>query len=241
MRLASESSTVRASILGVNAWLVTVLWPLASSGNLRDTVQSAIACGSLVVLVAGLVALRAQRRGVGAWLSLCAFPASVIGATAWRSTTWNPAGEPLVLVLQALSLLAYGAAVAPNAEAAPIVSSRQVALEADAIDIESARTRRTRIALTALACIGTFVLAVLAPVLGDAGAFQQAWGDATREGGVLIAVVGASAAVATVTGFAGALRADPDDAVSPRDRWLRVTSLLALALLGAATWFAIQP
>lgn len=241
MRLVSESGTVRASILGVNAWLVTVLWPLASSGNPRDTMPYAIACTSLALLVAGLVALRARRRGLGAWLSLCAFPASVIAATAWRSGSSPASSDPLVLTLQALSLLAYGAAVAPSAEAAPVASSRHVALEADALDMDPVRTRRTRAVFTLLVCIGTFLLAVLAPILGDPGAFQHEWGDATREGRVLIAVVGASTAVATVTGFAGALRADPDDAVAPRDRWLRVGSLLLLALLGAATWFAIQP
>lgn len=241
MRVANEASTVRASILGVNAWLVTVLWPLASSGTAPDVTRGVIACGSLALLVAGLVALRARRLGVGAWLSLCAFPASVIVATAWHSTTWNPSSDPLVLVLQALSLLAYGAAVAPTAEAAPVVSSQPIGLEADAGSTESARTRRTRRALTVLACTGAFALAVLAPILGDPGALRHAWGEAARDGGVLIAVVGASAAVASVTGFAGALRADHDERASSRDRWFRVGSLLLLALLGAGTWFAIHP
>lgn len=241
MRGVNEANTVRASILGVNAWLVTVLWPLASSGGAPDVTRGVIACGSLALLVAGLLALRVRRLGAGAWLSLCAFPASMIVATAWHATTWDASRDPLVLMLQALSLLAYGAAVAPSAEAAPTVSSQSIGLEAHAGGTESTRTRRTRTALTALACSGAFALAVLAPILGDPGKFRSAWGGATREGGVLIAVVGASAAVASVTGFASALRADHDERVSSRERWFRVGSLLLLALLGGGTWFAIHP
>jgi hypothetical protein len=241
MRDASEEGTVRASILGVNAWLVTVLWPLAPDVNRLDVHAIAAACGSFAVLATTLLALRAGRRALGAWFGLCAFPVSAIAIVAWRTSWPGSSAHWLELALQALSLLAFGASVATRAEAAPLLAGRETALDAGGSDVEPARTRRLRVASTALACLGAFALAVLAPTIGAPDIFVRAWGEAARDAAVLTAVVGASVAVAWVAGFSDALRSDHRPAVAPGDRAVRVVAFLALAALGAAAWWAIKP
>lgn len=229
------------SILGVNAWLVTLVWPLGFRGELGAADIAAVA-GPLALLGAGLFALGTQRHATATWILLCAFPAGLAAVLATRPDDWNRRAHDLpALAIEVLSLLAYAASAAvADVNAAPFLRSRSTPLGSEPWDLVPAPPRILRRALAGLACAGAFAIALVAPTLGGADAIERDWGNAAREGGVLTAVVGASVAVAVVTGFAGALRARRADAPRPGDARFRVASALLLAFLGAVTWFAIR-
>ena len=240
-------STVPVLALGVHTWLVAVGWPLFTSD---ETGPAPFVAGlfALFALGAGaalhafgdarVVAIR-YARDAAFWL---AFPIATCAASA---SAYDAAGDDtlalLPLLLGPLSLAAYGAALVGVTARAP----QPIAVELT--PLRAATTARPARALrTALPQLlfggGAIALGLVLPALGDPAALAARWGDGRRPGAVLAAILGGALAVALLGSFLPAtLRRDARDLEPRPDAALRTAWYLFLSLLGAVTYYVVQP
>jgi hypothetical protein len=173
------------------------------------------------------------------WL---AFPIATAAATA---SAYDAAGDaPLSavpLLLSPMSACAFGAALSTATAKSP-----------PAIDVELTPLRpsppprhRTRVRAALVPALfggGALVLGLVLPALGDPATLAERWGQGSRQGAVLSAVVGGALAVAVLASFLPrAQRAEPRVREVRRDPTLSTAWYLFLALLGAVTYYVIQP
>lgn len=240
-------STVPVLVLGVHTWLVAAGWPLFT----RDESGPA-------PFIAGLFALGALGAGAGLhafgdtsaaairyardaafWL---VFPIATCAASA---SAYDAAGDDalalLPLLLGPLSLAAYGAALVSVTARAP----QPIAVELT--PLRAANTARPASRLRAalpqlLFGGGALALGLVLPALGDPAALAARWGDGRRPGAVLAAILGGALAAALLGSFLpAALRRDARDLEPRPDAALRTAWYLFLSLLGAVTYYVVQP
>jgi hypothetical protein len=148
------------------------------------------------------------------------------------------------MVLLALSLCGYGAAAAASLDVpAQVLSVTHAPLGTDSWDaVPPERGMRQRLFI-ALCVTGAGAIALVAPTLGGTSVIERAWGDAAGVGAVLSAVVAAALGIAVLAIYLpNALRARGASDQPPRaDTTLRVAWFLFLAMLGAVTYFIVQP
>ncbi len=247
-KLATQTQSMRAdlwvtSVLGVNAWLVIVLWPLAfeASPGLFDI---ALLLPPLVLLAAGVWQLRSRLpkgKLTAQWLLLAAFPVSVVAVVASRPEPLNQtAHTPLALLLGVVSLAAYGAGSASATARSRVLRHGDHQPLATAWQPDPLPRPWLRGFVMAVTLVGALCIAVLAPSWNGFQALESAWGKAAREGGVLTAVVAAILATTVVVVFLGpALRKEPARVRSAPERRRKVASLLLLSVVGGLTYWVI--
>ena len=247
MQSSERRDRLRLLLLGTNLWVVCVVWP-ALAGQAERGIDLASETLGLLPLALGAWLGRGEagsRRDVlRPLLLLVVFPAALCGAVALRPEPLNQElFGPLALCLLAISLCAYGAAVttALARNAAPQLHIKSTALGADPWDAPPPESERPRRAFIAACVAGAAALAWVAPSLGGYAELQEGWGDAAAVGGVLTAVVGCALAVALLAIFLGEGLRAPVSPTTQSDPGLRTAWFLFLALLGAVTYFVVQP
>jgi hypothetical protein len=244
---AARRDQLRVLLLGTNLWVVCVLWP-ALSGRSERGIDVAFETLGVLPLVLGAL-IRPGHTGARAdvlrpLLLLVVFPAALCAAIALRSEALNQAlFGPLALCLLATSLCAYGAAVAAgiSRNQGAELRVKHVALGSDPWDAAPRERELPRRAFIAVCTVGAAALAWIAPSLGGYGALEEAWGDAAAVGGVLTAVVGAALGVTLLAVYLGEGLRAPSAQPTEADPGLRTAWFLFLALLGAVTYFVVQP
>ncbi len=234
---------LRVLLLGANLWALCALWP-ALAGRGEGPALLALSVFSVVPL-ALWAALGQRMRWVQAVLLFVMFPVALAAVLALRPEALNAQlYGPLGMVLLAVSLCGYGAAAASSLDMpahalrvthAPLGSDPWDAVPAD-------RGLRQRVFI-ALCVTGAGAIALVAPALGGTSVLERAWGDAAGVGAVLSAVVAAALGITVLAIYMpNALRAKSATEQAPRsDTTLRVAWFLFLALLGAITYFIVQP
>jgi hypothetical protein len=239
---------LRVLLLGTNLWAMCVLWPAWSAQALRG-IDVAFETLGLVPLLIGAALGRnggvtSMNTALRPGLLLVVFPAALCAALALRPEALNQQlFGPFALCLLALSLCAYGAAVASSMAASGTdgLRPKHVPLGADPWDAPPRERELPRRAFIGTCVAGAAGLALVAPRLGGQAELGQAWGDAAAVGGVLTAVVGAALGVTLLAvhlgdGLRAPSRRDPEPETGLRTAWF-----LFLALLGAVTYFVVQP
>ena len=234
----STRAYMRASAtLGAYAWTAVVVWPRLS---LAPPSADTLAVGLLapVMLVAGLRAIRNRLR-LARWLLFAGFPTALALAVAKESEATNRiVYSPVLLLIAALALLAFGAcALGACSGAAQLRSVNLSLLRSDAY-LAPKRTNRLRIVAVGWVLASALVLATWPPSAGGVVALREAWGEASNEGALLTAVGAAALAVVCLIVFVPKLlREEPvaADGTSVRTLW----SLL-LAGVGFATYLLLQ-
>jgi hypothetical protein len=239
---------LRVLLLGVNLWALCVLWPaLFNVGHRERGIDVAFETLGLLPLALGTV-LRRSDSGARAdvlrpTLLLVVFPAALSAAIALRAEALNQQlFGPFALCLLATSLCAYGAAVASylGRHARAELSAKRVPLGPDPWDAAPAERWLPRRAFIGACVAGAAGRAWVAPSLGGYADLEAAWGDAAPMGGVLTAVVGAALAASVLAiHLSEGLRAPTRHPEG--DTGLRTAWFLFLALLGAVTYFVVQP
>jgi hypothetical protein len=238
---------LRVLLLGANLWVLCVLWPAWSAHAPARGVDVAFETLGLLPLALG-AALGRARDGTALSalrpaLLLVVFPAALCAALALRGEPLNQQlFGPFALCLLALSLCAYGAAVASSLAArGDALRPKHVALGEEPWDAAPPARELPRRVFVGAFVAGAAAIAFVAPRLGGPVELERAWGDAAAAGGVLTAVVGAALAVTLLAvHLADGLRAPPPRAPEG-DPGLRTAWFLFLALLGAVTFFVVQP
>ena len=235
------NDSLRALILGLNAWAVVIALPLAFA---PERVEESILWSliPLALLLSGILQSRsASNQGEG--LLLLAFPVALGATAAWRS---GPSGGEMNAALgstiAALSLLLYWAA-ALRAVNLPVLSVPARVRTLGPPTSPPPRTRHRRLAsrLLWVSGLSSIALATLSPLLGSESTWASAWGEAADEARVLVTVVAGALACAVLVAFIGpATRARrgpaPDRARSDRRAMLFTT----LALGAAAGWLLLE-
>jgi uncharacterized protein YjeT (DUF2065 family) len=240
-------STVPALALGAHTWLVAAGWPLLRSDEtgLAPWIAGLFALGALGAGAAlhafgdaSAAGLR-YTRDAAFWL---VFPIATCAASA---SAYDAAGDDtlalLPLLLGPLSLAAYGAALVSVTARAP----QPIAVELTPLRAASA-ARPPHALRSALPQLlfggGAIALGLVLPALGDPAALAARWGDGRRPGAVLAAILGGALAAALLGSFLpSALRRDARDLEPRPDAALRATWYLFLSLLGAVTYYVVQP
>jgi hypothetical protein len=237
---------LRVLLLGLNLWALCVLWPaLAGRGGAEGAATVSLEAFSLLPLALGTGVLGQRLRWARPALLLVVFPVALTAALALRPEQANAQlYGPLGILLLALSLCAYGAAAAVSVDpGAEELRTTHAALGSDPWDAPPPDRGLRQRGFIAVCFAGAAGVALIAPTLGGQSAVEHAWGDAASAGGVLTAVVAAALGVAVLAVYMGsALRAKATPERTPRgDVALRIVWLLFLALLGAVTYFIVQP
>lgn len=244
---ASARSSLPVLALGANTWLVAAGWPLLTglTGQGVGLVPWSVAALALAALGAGALlhgrgAPRLARARDAAWW--LAFPIATSAATA---SAYDAVGEglssSLPLLLAPLSACGFGAALVVATSPAP----RRLAVELTPLRALAA-PRAAGLVRAALPRVllgtGAVALGLVLPALCDPAELAERWGDAGRQGAVLSAIVGGALGVAVLASFLpAALRQEPSDAEPRADAALRTGWYLLLSLLGAVTYYVVQP
>ncbi len=244
---AARRRVLAVLLLGLNPWLIGVLWPVLTAPVFRAAnLLGALAC--LLPLLLGGAAQGAfgNRPPVPHWVAgalwLAIYPATLAAGLALPPDA--PSHEsfgPVTLILLWLSLCAFGAAAAQAcAPRAPELAATRAALGNEPWDAPELERRGLQHAIVGLCIVGAAAIAVIAPTLGGFEGLEAAWGEAGRAGGVLTAVVAAALAVTTIGVFLGCgLRSDRALDAGRADAPLRAAWFLFLALLGAVTYMVV--
>jgi hypothetical protein len=232
-------------LLGVNLWLIALLWPSAPASDGHGPWAT---LAGLAPLLLGVIAHNAIARSfapppwVAGTLLLAGFPAALGAVLATRQEHLNQlALGPLALALLAAALCAYGASAAlACAETAPELAAERSALGREPWNAPEPERGRLQRAIVGVTVLGAAAIVVVAPSLGGFAELEAAWGDAALAGGVLTAVIGAALGVATVSVFLGSgLRSEAEGEAAAADTSLRAAWFLFLSLLGAVTYFVV--
>lgn len=235
----SPTELLRVSLLGLNAWVVTLLVPSLFVG--LDPLQGLVTSAPLLVLGAGVFA---HRRGASAaWWLLGGFPAAIGAVLAWRDElAARDAHGLLGLTFAALSLLAFAAAAA-HASARDLRGARaevQSPLGREAV-IEPPARRWTRRALLGLSAAGALAITLVAPVLGGRDARVERWGEAADDAAVLTALVGGVVACLALGAVIGpSLRADRAPPLHPARRQRRLGAAMLIAVAAGVGWLLLR-
>jgi hypothetical protein len=234
---------LRVLLLGANLWALCALWPALAG---RGEGPALLALSAFSVLPLALWAALGQRmRWAQSLLLFIMFPVALAAVLALRPEALNAQlYGPLGMVLLAVSLCGYGAAAAASLDVpAQVLSVTQASLGADPWDAAPAERGMRQRVFIAMCVAGAGAIALVAPAIGGTSVLERAWGDAAGVGAVLSAVVAAALGVAVLAIYMpNALRAKTGAEQTPRgDSTLRVVWFLFLALLGAITYFVVQP
>ncbi len=246
---ASAGSSLPVLALGANTWLVAAGWPLLTTQGAGSAPWMAGALALAALAAGALLHARfssgaasypglARARDAAWWL---AFPIATCAAMA---SAYDAAREgalsPLPLLLAPLSACGFGAALVAATSPAP----RSIAVELTPLRaVTPPRTvGRMRAALPrVLLGAGALAIGLVLPALGDPAELAARWGEGSRQGAVLSAIVGGALAVAVLAAFLpSALRQDAKDVEPRADAALRTGWYLFLALLGAVTYYVVQ-
>jgi hypothetical protein len=236
---------VGLSALGLNAWALSVGFPLLSADV---SLQGMLAAASVLGLL-GLGALIKARghpetaQHSARLLLLAAYPAGLAAALALGSEAGRErAHSPFSVVLAALSLLAYFVAALqacrPALPLLPAISRSRRSAHAPAADA----TRPLQRVAAALLLVGAGAIALVAPLLPEYAEVERSWAEAAGPGAVLSALVGGAIAASIVATQLGSLlkprRRIAGDGL--RQRQNKLASALFLALLGAVVYFTVR-
>lgn len=233
---APRAERVRLGLLGVNAWLVTLLVPVLADGwgSLGSRVGAA---APFLALVLGLLWLP-RHPDRARWALLAGFvPLLGLGLVLRPNALVPGAYAAVSLSLSALSLLAYVAAAA-RACSRPRVShpKEHFPIAGRAPLAEASPSRWVRTALLGITGAGAFLAVVIVPAIGA----PNAWGDASPEGATLTTVVAALAGAIALAAVVGpGLRAERRRRARRPPLGRVVLTALALAALGALGWVAL--
>jgi hypothetical protein len=237
---------VRVLVLGAQVWVLGCAWPLMDAGREPRALEYGLSLLCALALGAGAVGTlwgRAEPlRWVRAVCFLFAFPTLLAATCAARPEHWNELHySTLGLCTLWLALCVYGASAAalctePASRLTGQLRSLDGAAPAAAQQFGAARQ------LWACMCgAAAIALTLVAPTLGGPDDLEHAFGDAAASGGVLTAVVGGALGVSTLAIFVGqGLRERRRPRPAPgREIWRRTLLFLALAALGASTYWVI--
>lgn len=231
------AARVRLALLGVNAWLVTLLVPSLHLDRGFDRALL-IAVAPLLVLAA---ALWVPHRGAARWGLLAGYPAALAAALGARGElAERGAHGTLGLVLAALSLLAFVAAAAHASSRAPGSAQRQTPLEREPV-AEPPTRRWVRRALLAITATGALAITLVAPALASRRERLERWGEAADDAAVLTSVVAATVACFAVGVIVGpALRAARSGSHRPAQRQRRLAASMLLAAAAGVGWLLLR-
>jgi len=238
-RLRSNQWIVLA--LGLNAWVVIDVWPLAFPAN-QQAWQSYLLLLSPTLL---LLATRGMRRRPSAarWILLALFPVSLIAPVVVRSEIDNQlAFTPVVLLFAVLSLVAYFAFIADALSVH--VPYRHCDYKSLALPgtptIQPARVwlRRT---IVGLALLGSLCVVATGPAFSGFRGLKRDWGDASMQAGLLITLVASTLAIAVLLSFLGpALKAFDGRRPARAQAARKLISALILSLFGLLTFYLLH-
>ena len=239
---AARGATLGIVLLGLNAYAVALLLPVAHVG-LGGALDSALMIAPLAALFGGAALVgRGQRRDLERALLLAVFPATLAIALALRrDLAAQGALDGVGLMAAAASSLAY-AAYAARLSARPehLRVTRVQPLPLAARLDEPAERRWLRRGVLATTACGAFLVAVLAPALGDRSELVERWGEAADEATVLAAVLGASASVLAIAAIVGpALRANRPGHPAPSRRTARLAVAATIAAVAFMFWWLL--
>jgi hypothetical protein len=236
---------VALSALGLNAWAISVGFPLLSADvSLQGSLAATSALGLLGL--GALVQARARSDGmrhVARLLLLAAYPAGLAAALALGSEAARErAHSPFSVVLAALSLLAYGVAAVqacrPELPLLPAISRSRRSVHAPRRDA----TRPLQRVAAGVLLVGAAAIALIAPLLPEYAEVERSWAEAAAPGAVLSALVGGAIAASIIATQLGSLL-KPRRRVAGeglRQRQNKIASALFLALLGAVVYFTVR-
>ncbi|GAB5542542.1 MAG: hypothetical protein SangKO_023020 [Sandaracinaceae bacterium] len=241
-RSADAADAWRIGLLGLNAWVVIVAFPLGRMGDLglTDVLYASV---PVAALTSGLVLNARARREAARWVLLAAGPVALALPVALRPALVER--EVLDLptsLLGAVSMLAYLAA-ATHALGRPMKVKPAVAQTIVGKEpVSEPRARRwLRRALLGSTAVGAFGVAVVAPAWTDRQSQAALWGDAADDAAVLTSVVAALVAALAVGVVVGpGLRAERGQArAAPRRRRTLALAVFVAAAAGAG-WVLLQ-
>lgn len=241
-RSADAADAWRVGLLGLNAWVVIVLFPSVRVGA-EGPLQVALAALALAVLAGGLWLLVRGRRELARWILLGATPPALALPIALRpALVEREVLDPPTLLLAVVSMIAWLAAtthaVARPTRVKPALA--QVLVGKEPVSEPAAR-RWTRRALLAITSLGAFAIAVLAPAWTDRSARLEAWGEAADDGAVLTSVAAAIAGALVLGVVVGpGLRAERARSRDAARRRRRLALALLVATLAAAAWLTLR-